>query len=142
MSGHRKKVTEQGTLTSWRVQREGFVRTWKESDQARHTHFLETAEGGICQDTEGKRLSKAHSLSGDRRGRDLSENRKKATERGALTSWRPKRDRFVRTWKESDRARHTHFLETAEGGACQDTKGKQPTETHSLSGDHRGRDLS
>jgi len=32
MSGHGKKVTKQGALTSWRPQREGQVRTQKESD--------------------------------------------------------------------------------------------------------------
>ena len=31
-SGHGKKTTEQGALTSWRPQREGQVRTQKESD--------------------------------------------------------------------------------------------------------------
>ena len=43
--GHRKKLTEQGTLTLWRRQREGLVRTQKETDQAKLTHFLDTAEG-------------------------------------------------------------------------------------------------
>ena len=32
LSGHRKKVTKQGRLTPWRPQREGLVRTQKESD--------------------------------------------------------------------------------------------------------------
>jgi len=54
MSGHERKATEQGTLTYWRWQREGLVRTRKESDQVRRTHKLETAEGGTCQDTERK----------------------------------------------------------------------------------------
>ena len=118
MSGHRRKATEQGTLTPWRPQREGFVRTQKESNQERHTHFLETAEAGT------------------------SGHGKKLTEQGALTNWRPQRERLVRTWKESDRERHTHFLETVEGATCQDTKGKRPSKAHSQSGDHRGRDLS
>jgi len=51
-SGHGKKLTEQVTLTSWRQQREGLVRTQKETNQARCTHFLETAEGGAYQDME------------------------------------------------------------------------------------------
>jgi hypothetical protein len=45
LSGHRKKLTERGPLTSWRWPREGFVRTQKETDRAMCTHFLETAEG-------------------------------------------------------------------------------------------------
>ena len=45
MLGHGMKATERGALTSWRPQREGQVRTWKESDRVRGTHRLETAEG-------------------------------------------------------------------------------------------------
>ena len=77
MSGHRKKVTKQGRLTGWRPQREGLVRTQKESDQARH------------------------SQTGDHRGRDLSEHRKKVTKQGRLTFWRPQREGLVRIQKES-----------------------------------------
>jgi len=97
LSGHRKKLTEQGALTNWGPQREGHVRKQKESNQARLTHFLETAEGAICQDTERKQQSKAHLLSGDRRGRDLSGHGRKATERCALTGWRPQMEGLVRT---------------------------------------------
>src|SRR6267142_728739 len=43
-SGHRKNLAKRGTLTSWRAQWEGQVRTWKESDQVRGTHFLKSAE--------------------------------------------------------------------------------------------------
>ena len=53
------------------------LRTWKESDQARGTHILETAEGGTCQNMEKKPQGKGHSLSGDSRGRDKSGHRKK-----------------------------------------------------------------
>jgi len=141
-SGHRKKLTEQGALTNWRPQMERLVRTRKESDRARHTHFLETATGGTCHDTEGKRTSKAHSLPGDRKGRDLSGHGTKLTKQGMLTSWRPQREGLVRTWKETDQARCTHCLETAEGGTCQDTEGKRLSKAHSLPGDRRGRDLS
>ena len=51
-SGDRKKPTEQGALTSWRPHREGQVRTQRETDRARGTHFLETTSGGTSQDTE------------------------------------------------------------------------------------------
>ena len=110
-SGHGKKATKQGELTNWRQQREGQVRTWKESNQARGTHSLETAEGGTSQDMERKQPSKGHSLPetaeggtsqdmerkqpskghshpGDSRGRDKSGHGKKVTKQGALTSLR------------------------------------------------------
>ena len=101
LSGHGKKPTDRGALTSlsWRRQREGLVRTQKETDIPRRLH------------------------PGDDRGRDLSGHGKKPTDRGALTSWRRQREGPVRTHKETDRPRRTHFviLETAEGGTCQDT---------------------
>jgi len=75
-SGYGKK--EWGALTSWRWQRGGQVRTWKESDQVRGTHILEMAEG------------------------DGSGHIKKATEQGALTSLRQQRNGKFRTQKESD----------------------------------------
>ena len=45
---------------------------------------------------------------------------KNVIEWGALTSWRPQREAQVRTWKETDRGRDTHFLETTEGGTTED----------------------
>ena len=77
MSGHRKKPTNQGALTLWRPQREGHVRTQKETNQPRGTHKLETTEGGTCQDTERNQPTKGHSPPGDHRGRDMSGHRKK-----------------------------------------------------------------
>jgi len=53
LSRHGKNATEQGTLTSWRWQRDRLVWIQKECNQARHTHFLETGGGGTCQDMEG-----------------------------------------------------------------------------------------
>ena len=148
LSGHGKKTTYRGALTSWRRQREGLVRTQKETDRPRCTHIpiLETTEGGTCQDTERNRPTEAHSLSGDGRERDLSGHGKKQTDRGALTNCRRQREGLVRTRKETDRPRRTHILilETAEEGTCQDTERKRLTEAHSLSGHHdsRRRDLS
>ena len=118
LSGHGKKQTEQGALTSWRRQREGLVRIRKETDRSRCTHKLETAEGGTCQDRERNRPSELDLLPGDGRGRDLSEQGKKQTRRGTLTSWTRQRDELVRAQKETERARHTHKLETAEVGTC------------------------
>ena len=121
MSGHGKKLTNRGALTNWRQQREGLVRTRKATNQPRHTHFLETAEGGTFQDMKKKLTNQG---------------------KGTLTSWRQQREGLVRTWKETDRQRRTHTLETAEGGTCQDTESNQPTEAHSLPRDGRGRDVS
>lgn len=83
LSGHRKRVTKQGTLTSWRPQR----------------------GQGDCQGTEGKQPSYGLSLSGDHRGMDWSSHRKKVTKRRALTSWRSQRDGLLSPWDESNRAR-------------------------------------
>jgi len=140
-SGHGKKKTKRGSLTSWRRQREGQVRTRKESDCTRHTHNLEATEGGTCQDTEGQPPSEANSLAGDHRGRYLSGLERKAIEQ-ALTSWRWQREGLVRTWKQRDQARRTHFLEMAEGGLVRTQKDSdQVRHTHKLK-DRRGRDLS
>ena len=97
LSGHARKPTDRGT------------------------HVLETAEGGACQDMQGNRPTEVHSRSGDNRGRNLSGHARKPTDRGALTNWRRQREALVRTRKETDQPRHTHVLETAEGGTCQDT---------------------
>ena len=87
LSGHGKKASEQGALTNWRPERERHVKAQKKSDRARGTNFLETAGGGTRHDTERKRwvIGARHSRPGDRRGGDLSEHGKAATEPGALT---------------------------------------------------------
>ena len=119
LSGDGKKPTDRGTLTSWRQNREGQVRTQKKTNRAKYTHFLEKVERGTCQDMERNRLTEAHSHPGDGIGRDLSGHRKKPTDQGALTSWRQHREEPVRTREKN-----------------------QPRETHSPTGDLRGRDLS
>ena len=123
-SGHRKKLTEGGALTLWRPHQEGQVRTQRETDQARGTHFLETtlggtsqdkeinqargthsletASGGTSQDMKRNQLSKGHSQTGDHIGRDKSGHRKKQTKQGALTLWRPHQEVQVRTQKETN----------------------------------------
>ena len=68
MSGHGKRPTDRGALTSW------------------------TVEGGTCQDTERNRPTEVHSPTGDGRGRDFSRHGKKPTDRGALTNWRQQRE--------------------------------------------------
>ena len=116
--------------------------TPKETDRARRTHVLKTAEGGTCQDIKGNQLNEVHPPTGDGRGRNLSGHAKKPTDHGTLTSWRQQREGYFRTQKETDRARRTHSLETTEGGTCQDTERNRLGQVHSLAGDSRGRDLS
>ena len=92
LSGYGKRPTERGTLTLWRWQREVFVRTPKETNRARHTHVLEVAEGGTCQNTERNPSSKAHSHTGEGRERDLLGHGKKPTDQGTLTNWIQQRE--------------------------------------------------
>ena len=141
MSGHGNKPTERCALTSWRRYREGLVRTRKQTDRATRTHFLETASGEACQDTERNRPNDADSRTGDGIGRDLSGHVKKPTKRCALTFWRRHRERLVMTRKQTDRATRTHELETESGETCQDTERNQLSHAHSLPGDGIGRDL-
>ena len=107
-TGETERQQPTGALTNWRQQREGLVRTWKETDQLRRTHNLETAEGwlvgtwketdqprythqletgggGTCQDMERNQLTKAHMLK-MAEGGTWSGHGKKLTEQGALTS--------------------------------------------------------
>jgi hypothetical protein len=72
----------------------------------------------------------------------MSGHRKNPTKRGALTIWRPRREGQVKTWKESDRARRTHELETVSGGTSQDTERIRLRKVHSRTGDRIGRDKS
>jgi len=87
-------------------------------------------------------VSKGHSLSGEPRQRDKSGHRKNAGQQGALTSWRAKRERQVRTWKEFELASATHALETTDGETSQDTERLQANNGHSRPGDPRQRDKS
>src|SRR6267142_726512 len=121
---------------------DGQVRTWKESDRARGTHQLESADRQTSQDTERIRPSEGHSHPGERRWTDKSGHGKNLTERGALTNWRAQTDGQVRTRKESDRARGTHRLESADGQTSQDTERIRPSEGHSQTGEHRWTDKS
>ena len=60
LSGHGKKPTTRGALTPCRQQREGLVRTRKETDRARGTHKLESR--GCDFSGQGKnRLSEGYS---------------------------------------------------------------------------------
>ena len=163
--GGGKKATERGAPTNWRSHWEGQVGTRKEGSQTtqRGTHILETVEEGTIQERQEKNPNDRHSQTADRRCRDKSGHGRKrpnkgyshpgghrekdesgcgktATERRALTSWRPWRGRQVKTQKESYRERRTHILETAPRGTSQYTEIKRPSEGHSRTGNHRGRD--
>jgi len=137
-----QKANERGALTSWRVQMDGQVRTRKQSDQARGTDQLESADRRTSQDTETIQLSDGHSLPGERRwtSQDMetiqpsegthrleSADRqvrtwKQSNRARALTDWRARTDGQVRTRKQSDRAKGTHFLESTDGQTSQDMK--------------------
>ena len=91
-SGHGEKPTNQETLTDWRQQRNGQVRTQKETDGARGTHLLETAEGWTSHDIGRNQWSQGYLLAGDHRGEDKSGHRKKLTEPEALTYWGPQKE--------------------------------------------------
>ena len=53
MSGHEKRATGKEVLTSWGPESEGLVRTQKEKDRARRTHFLEAVERGAHRNMNG-----------------------------------------------------------------------------------------
>ena len=129
-------------LTLWRQQTEGFVKRRTETERARPTHTLETADGATCQAMERNRPTELHSHPGDGRWMNLSGHEMNQTDRGPLTNWRRQTEGLVRTTKESDRPRPTHKLKTADRGTCQDTERILPTEVHLHPGDGRGRDLS
>src|SRR6266850_7396990 len=107
INGHEKKVSERETLTNWRVHREAKVRTRKESERARATHFLESASGRTSKDTQ-----------------------KKANERGTLTSWRSHREGQVRSWKKREQSEATHLLQSASGGTSEETERQRASEGH------------
>jgi hypothetical protein len=67
------------------------MRTQKESEQVKGTHFLEGAEGAI------------------------NEDREKVGRQRALTLWRVQKDDQVRIPKEIKWGRDTHTLESAKG---------------------------
>jgi hypothetical protein len=107
------------------------VRTAKGSQLTRGAHLLSSADGGAGQDSKRKPASEGHSRSVEDRAREWSEQRKKASQRGALTGCRAQSKGPVRTAKESQLARGTHLLSITERGTGQDSKGKPATDGHS-----------
>jgi hypothetical protein len=86
---------------------EGLIRTQKQSERMRGTHFLESTDGGASQDTETIQASD-----------------------GVHTIWRAQTEGLVRTLNESERPRGTHRLESADGGTRQDTERILASEGH------------
>ena len=115
--GQENRPTDRGALTneSWIRKRKQLVRTRKQTDRSRCTHVrvLDTAEEGTCQDKETDRPIEVHSRPspGYGRGRNLSGQGNRQTNRGALTSesWIWQRKKLVRTRKQTDQSRCTHF---------------------------------
>ena len=90
------------------MHREGQVRILKETECARGTHILSSAQGGSSQDTEKNRAHEGH-----------------------LLSVKHTRRVKVRTLKETERARGTHQLSGT--GQGQDRERNRACKGHSLS---------
>ena len=91
----------------------------------RGTHFLNNTGAGTSQDCERKRESTG----------------KKGLRTGGTHKLEGAEEQ-VRTRKESERAKATHFLASAERWTSQDMGQSERSEGHSLSIEGRGRDKS
>src|SRR5260221_5001202 len=92
-----KQTSQQGTLTYWRGQRLGLVRTWKANKLASDTHSLERVEVGIGQNMESKQASKGHSQTGEGRHWDWRAQESQIGQEGRFTWWRDQKKKLVRT---------------------------------------------
>ena len=119
----------------------GTCQNTERSDRTRGTHSLETVGGGICQDMGRKPPSERHPRTKNGRGSYLSEHGIKTFKREHSLPGNGRR-KNMSGQKESDQSGDTHCLETAERGACQGTKRNRPSEEHSLPGDGRRTNLS
>jgi hypothetical protein len=115
----RKKANQRRALTNCRGQSEEQVRTAKGSQPARGTYLLSRAERGTDQDSKRKSTSEGYSPTAERRARDWSGQRKKASQRETLTSCRAQNEELVK-----------------------DSEGKPASERHSPPVEHRARDWS
>src|SRR6267142_7012401 len=127
-SGYGNNPTKQGELTAWRAQTDRQVRTWRQSDRARGTHSLESADGRTSQHgnnpTERGALT-SWSTQTDGQVRTRKQRSKGHSPTGART------DGQVRTRKQSDRARGTHSLESTDE-TDKSGHGNYPTEQGAL----------
>jgi hypothetical protein len=104
------------------------VRTRKESERARVTHQLESAERQTSEDRERKRTSEGHSRPGERRATDKRGHEKKS-KRAKGTHVLESADRWISEDAEREGARGgTHVLESAERRTSEDTNGKRASE--------------
>jgi hypothetical protein len=113
-------VTQRGALTGCQPQREGQVRTPRESETAKGTHELSGAAG------------------------DKSGHNRKARGEEKLTGYRAEREGQIRTIRECENASHggTHFLSRPGGWTSQDSKRKRDGEGYSRTVKHRRKDKS
>jgi hypothetical protein len=92
---------------------EGDVRT-EETEKTRGAHRLEGTETEKSQDTEGNRVKRGHSRTGENKEGDKSENRKNACESKTLT---------VRGWKRVEGRDKSGYQNTEnKGGTGQGSK--------------------
>jgi hypothetical protein len=96
------------------VQKEGLIRTAKESQPTRGTHQLSSPDRGIGQDSERKPVSEEHSPPVEPRAKGKSGQQMKVSEQRALTG------------------------SIAEGRTSQDNERKLVSERHSLSASREG----
>jgi len=111
----------------------------------RDTHILKSTDRQKGQDMERIQVSEGHSLPGEHRQTDKSRQGKNLTELGALTNWRAQMGRQFRRWKESNQARGTHQLESADRWTSQESQDMeriQPSKGHSPTGECRQMDKS
>ena len=83
----------------------GLVRTLKQKETERETHFLERVDVRTCQNMKTTRGSEGNSLAREGRRRDWSGHRNKIRQQGELTSWRGQTSQLVRTLKQTEVAR-------------------------------------
>jgi hypothetical protein len=138
----RNMASLRGALTDCGAQSEELVRRAKESQPARHTHFLLSVERGTGQDNKRKPANEGHSPTVERTARDWLGQLKPANQRGALTNCRAQSEGLIRTAKEGQPARVTHFLSSAERGTCQDCEIEPASQLHSRPVERRARDWS
>ena len=104
------------------------------SYQARGTHFLSSAEGGISQDTKKMERNRGeltlYQVSSEGQIQD-AKTKQESKEHSLAVECR--REKKVRTAREIERARVTHSLPRTEGEeTSQDTKRKRENTRHSL----------
>jgi hypothetical protein len=99
--------------------------TAKQSERARHTHRLGSADGETSQKSETKRASEGCSRPGEHGG-ETSQDSKTKRACGTPTSWRARKEEQVRIVEQSEQVRHTHCLEyTREGQVRRRGKSKR-----------------